>query len=601
MKNISLTTRLLTAVILPLLVMFVIIGIILDLGFSRGIEKEAKNVVLDNIQASAIEVTRSLEHLESWLRNISRFPEMQQDLSSLEMSTWLKERYLDEQTVFGYSYAKIGDKDFVIDNKTHKITEVKLKDRAYYKAVLTKQTTKFYVSQPLVSRARQKWIVVLSHAVHDFENKIHAMISLSVNIEKLVDLVFEKNNVEKHHTWVIDDKGRFISDNQQLAKEQAKIQEIDDIGFDGLSKLSETILKESSGYARLAKAKKIIAWTSIENTPGWKFGRFLPTAIVDDVIQSSLYFIYVIMFLSLVILSSVFFFIVRRQIIPINKSLELAKSIADLDLTQQIDQKTLQSNDEIGNLAKAMDTMSTLLRQMIQDIYSSGEYINSSSEELSLTSKTISEGSSRQAATLEEVAASVVEIAAMIKENATNAAYTEKIAQQSSQMAKESSEAVLQTAHSMNQIAEKIDIIQEIAGQTRLLSLNASIEAARAGSSGKGFAVVAQEVSKLAELSSASASEIENLTTNSVQVANNAGEKLKTLLPEIQKTVDLVAQITNSSKEQKISVEQINLSVQDVNTVSQENAQLSDQLADSATNAEKHAEQLRQIISRFKI
>lgn len=605
MKRLSLSARLLMAVIFPLIAVFLFLGVILDFGLTRGMESAAKDIVLESIETGAEEVTQSLEELESWLRNLSRFPEMRKGLSSSEVSVWLQDRYLDEPTIFGYSYAKIADKDFVIDNKTHKIKEVKLKDRAYYKAVLTNKTTKFYISKPLLSRARNKWIVVLSHAVENLQNEVDSMLSLAVDIERLVDLVIGKNitkeNATKQHIWVIDKEGRFISDNQELAKNQAKIDAIDDIGFGGLKALSQNILSEEKGYARLPKAKKIVSWTTIENTPGWKFGKFLSVDEVDDVIHSLLFFLFVIMLVSIILLTLIFFYIIKKQMNPISKSLELAKNIAELDLTHEIDEKTLRSKDELGDLAKAMNKMTILLRQMIHDIRLSGNYVNSSSEELSTTSQIISQGSSQQAATLEEVAASVVEMEAMIKENAENALNTEKIADRSSQMAEDSGKAVLQTVSSMNQIAEKVSIIQKIAGQTRLLALNAGIEAARAGNSGRGFAVVAQEVSKLAELSSSAASQIEELTASSVEIANNAGDKLKALLPEIQKTANLVAQITSSSKEQEVSVGQINISVQEVNGVAQNNAGFSDKLADTAANSAKYAEQLRSVISRFKI
>ena len=117
--------------------------------------------------------------------------------------------------------------------------------------------------------------------------------------------------------------------------------------------------------------------------------------------------------------------------------------------------------------------------------------------------------------------------------NADNALQTEKIASQSSENAKKSGSSVGQTVSAMKDIAEKISIIEEIARQTDLLALNAAIEAARAGEHGKGFAVVASEVRRLAERSQNAAADISKVSISSVEVAEEAGEMLATLVPDI--------------------------------------------------------------------
>jgi methyl-accepting chemotaxis protein len=192
-------------------------------------------------------------------------------------------------------------------------------------------------------------------------------------------------------------------------------------------------------------------------------------------------------------------------------------------------------------------------------------------------------------------------MAANIKQNSDNAQQTEKIAIKAAEDGNESGKAVAETVVAMKEIAGKISIIEEIARQTNLLALNAAIEAARAGEHGKGFAVVASEVRKLAERSQTAAAEINKLSASSVQIAEKAGEMLARIVPDIQKTADLVQEITAASNEQSSGAEQINKAIQQLDQVVQQNASASEEMASTATELLSQAEQLQNTIGFFKI
>lgn len=192
-------------------------------------------------------------------------------------------------------------------------------------------------------------------------------------------------------------------------------------------------------------------------------------------------------------------------------------------------------------------------------------------------------------------------MSANIQQNSDNAHHTETIAIRSAENARKSHQAVSQTVSAMSNIAEKILIIDEIARQTNLLALNAAIEAARAGEHGKGFAVVAAEVRKLAERSQLSAGEITELASASVQIASTAGMMLSDMLPDIQKTAELVQEIAAASSEQSKGAEQISKAIQQLDQIIQQNAASAEEMASTSEELSSQASKLQTSIQFFKI
>ena len=190
---------------------------------------------------------------------------------------------------------------------------------------------------------------------------------------------------------------------------------------------------------------------------------------------------------------------------------------------------------------------------------------------------------------------------ASISQNTENARMTDGMASQAASEAVEGGAAVTSTVDAMRQIARKILIIDDIAYQTNLLALNAAIEAARAGEHGKGFAVVAAEVRKLAERSQVAAAEIGDVASNSVELAERAGQLLGQMVPNIQKTSGLVQEISAASDEQSSGVSQINSALSQLSQTTQQNAAGSEQLAATAEEMSVQAEDLQRTMGFFRV
>jgi len=278
--------------------------------------------------------------------------------------------------------------------------------------------------------------------------------------------------------------------------------------------------------------------------------------------------------------------------------LRLADAIGNGDLTAVAESS---SSDEAGQLIRSLNEMAGKLRQVVGEVMGAARNVASGSQELSATAEQLSQGSTEQASSTEEASASMEEMASIIKQSADNASQTEKIARQSAADALASGDAVTNAVAAMQTIAQKIMVVQEIARQTDLLALNAAVEAARAGEHGRGFAVVASEVRKLAERSQTAAAEISTLSDGTVKAAQSAGAMLAKLVPDIQRTAELVEEISAGSREQNAGAAQINTAIQQLDKVTQQNTSAAEEMSSTSEELASQADQLQSAISYFRV
>ncbi len=282
----------------------------------------------------------------------------------------------------------------------------------------------------------------------------------------------------------------------------------------------------------------------------------------------------------------------------IDAAVYVLESLADGDLTRQING---EYKGVFARLQQSVNSTIGKLSDVIGGVQENSDRSADSAGVVSNTSKEMGQGSSEQAASLEEISSSMEEMSANIRQSADNASQTEQIANKAADDARESGATVETAVNAMKEIAEKISIIEEIARQTNLLALNAAIEAARAGEHGKGFAVVAAEVRKLAERSQVAAGEIGDLSSNTVSVAEQAGVKLTALVPDIQKTAELVQEISVASQEQDTGADEINKALQQLDSVVQRAAGSAEELSAAADGLLGMSQQQLETMSFFTL
>ncbi len=318
---------------------------------------------------------------------------------------------------------------------------------------------------------------------------------------------------------------------------------------------------------------------------------------LESTSRLNLLIVVVFLFIAPLMVSVMIFSLNRAIIRPVNHLLTIAHQMVEGDLSANI---ILQQHDEIGTLARALRTMIAQFRDVVSDVKQAASHVAIGSQNVSANAAGILNGATTQAAASEEASSSMEQMVTNIRQNADNAVQTEAIAVKAATDAQESGQAVVKAVEAMQEIAQKISIIEDITSQTRMLSLNATIEAVRAQEHGKGFAVVAAEVRSLAERSRQAAAEIIELTNSGVVLAEKAGEMLRKLVPDIQKTAELVQEIRTASHEQNMGAEQINKAIQQLDQITQQNSTNSEEMAATAEELAEQAEQLQKTVTFFK-
>ena len=297
---------------------------------------------------------------------------------------------------------------------------------------------------------------------------------------------------------------------------------------------------------------------------------------------------------------------------PLNRAVSFANRMAAGDLSARL---ASLGSGEFGELSRALNQLNVNLQAVVSDVRREVEGVQVASSEIASGNHDLSARTEAQASNLEQTAASLEEITSTVEHSSQAAREASQLAAQATGVAREGNEAMAQVIATMDEISQSsrrigeiIQVIEGISFQTNILALNAAVEAARAGEQGRGFAVVAGEVRSLAQRTSEAAKEIKHLiddSTNQVkrgsELVNNAGSTMGHVVDAVQQVNTLIGEITSAAQEQTMGLAQINQAIGQLDSVTQQNAAMVEELAAAASSLKGQATVMQESVKVFRL
>lgn len=561
----------------------------------------------------------------------------------------LKEKYASQ---YGFNEIHTCDATGISDDGSN------IADTEFFKQAINGNV---YVSSPMKKDANSELAVYVSAKVNNtsgYKGIVYGVLNAETFGEIANTAKVGKTGygfiVDKTGTVIAHKDSKVVSDSTNYINLQRK-----DPSLTGIANVVQDMIQAKTGGQEYSMngTKYYISYCPIKNTDGWSIGI---TAKVSEMMSQFYNTIVIMIFLLLVfiIVSNIIALRIANPIVNPIKSLMLRiEKLAEGDLHSEVPE--FKSKDEIENLSRSfsytvnalsgyvdeisailgsmaagdftaeveqnykgdftaiktsLETISANLNKMLTGFGRSADEVAAAAQQVSNSAQALSQGTTEQASAIEELSASVAEIGVIAKQNASDSEMANRISEEVAAKIKGENEKMDQMVAAMkdinnssNQIGKIIKTIEDIAFQTNILALNAAVEAARAGSAGKGFAVVADEVRNLAGKSAEAAKTTTKLIQDSIEavekgtrIADETAASLYEMNDSVQKTVELIGKISDASKEQAASINQIMIGVDQISAVVQTNSATGEESAAASEEMNTQAQFLKDSLSALK-
>lgn len=640
LAQLSMKQRLLLTILLPLVIGFLLLGGLVTQQLNTSVPQIIEDGSRRQVEARGAEVGRWIEGYRMWLRTLASAQELQQASSLNELEPWLALQQTGHVAVESLFFAN-RQGDAVIHNGHY----ASIASREYFQDIVVRGRYDRVLTNPLISLATQQPVAVIAEVVRNAQGERIGMMGISLSMEELSNIVGSLAMGQGSYGWVVDGSGMLVAHPTPAARMQINVTDADRQGYQGLDAHGRRMVRGESGMGEILNLQgepMTMIWHSIPQTPNWTIGVSVPSDTFTATTRALLIKIALVILVVLVILVLVIAFVAQQQVKPIQNMVARMKDIAegDADLTQQL---PVTSQDELGQLADGFNQFIASIRQLVGDITHTAHELTLNAEKVEAASQSMGHDMQHQQGEVDQIAAAMNELVATVEEVARHAQDASLAAQQGGEetatgstrvqtvvssiqqqaaIITETAAEVEKLQESGEQIGEVMDVIRAIAEQTNLLALNAAIEAARAGEAGRGFAVVADEVRTLAARTHESTEQIQTTVDqlrNRITVAVNAmrssnersaktaadaqaaGDALALITDAINNIEGMNIQIASATEQQSATVDELNRNLERIVELSGATGLAASDVATSGAELNQVAQQLQNLVKRFKV